>query len=636
MRHLFQILGLSAVLCAPGIQAAGAETPGSQLILPVQKISVDLETGIVSRAGERGLCLETVSRAGPHKLVVRRDPGDDFPAVTVNGIHQDWVAATSGRARMGALRLARDGSLAALRTWKTGDKQTELLQDGRIALSWKRDTAAKLLRYTTDAVLLLERKATGPWHLNTYRRTEDGGILSEARTLVDFGDCAPGRLRIAGDTLWAQLDCGEGSGSGIYKIDLKTGAIGAPLLSSVSADFTRFPKSVDLSGGQTVMDVSGTPAAIRFFYAASGLLMSQTGEVRACSSDAEGLQSWNQSYRLRALTTLYEKTGAEVFARMALKSIRLTLAANDALHHRAVPEGPQCGWSSTIYGSDPGERLSLMINQAMIANALTQTCERLGQMCPKKLATEIANTNTCLVRAYERDFDADRGLYRINGEIDFRFAGKLAPWNWQIAFAAVLDTLAEPELRQRAGNMVRIFLSEWERDENGGLWRYWPEGYYLEKGLTPEELTGQRYEDTGHAGITLLTLGDFAAGAADEIAGAVQERLDFLLAFGTETPRDLDGEGPGGERWFPASGWSLYASQMLKDAYSAPVPGQTSADTLYAYAQLFDASDAFQLTIDVYSCEVACTQEHALSYASVQGFMNDNPFFRISAELPGN
>lgn len=636
MRFLFHILGLSAVLCATCIQAAEAGSPGGTLILPVQKMSVDLETGIVSRKGERGQCLEAVSQAGPHKLVVQRNPGDDVAVVTVNGIHQAWVAAASGRARMGALRLARDGSLAALRTWKTGEKQTELLQDGQIVLSWRRDTSVKLLRYTADAVLLLERKATGPWHLNTYRRKEDGGILPEARTLVDFGSCTPGRFRIAGDTLWAQLDCGTVRGNGIYKIDLKTGAIGAPMLSSGTADFTRFPKSVGLSGDQTVMDVSGTPAAVRFFYAASGLLLSQTGEVRACSSDAEGLQSWNQSYRLRALTALYEKTGADVFARMALKSMRLTLAASDALTSRPSLKGPQCGWSSTIYGTKPGERLSLMINQAMIANALTQSCKALGSICPQDLANEISHKNACLVRAFEPDFDEDHGLYRINGAIDFRFASKLAPWNWQIAFAGVLDTMPEPGLRRRADNIVRTFLSEWEEDENGGLWRYWPQGYYQEKGLTPGELTDQRYEDTGHAGITLLTLSDFASEPANGIAGAVQERLDFLLAFGTETPRDLDGEGPRGDRWFPASGWSHYATDTFLDAYAAPVPGQASADTLYAYSRLFDASDAFQLTIGVYSCEDACTRERELSYTSVQAFMNDNPFFRISAELRGN
>jgi len=636
MRYLFQILGLSAVLCAPGTPAAGTEAPGDELILPVQKMSVDLETGIVSRKGEYGLCLETVSQAGPHKLVVQRNPGDDVPAVTVNGIRQDWIAAASGQARMGALRLARDGSLAVLRTWKTGHKRTELLQDGQVVRSWKRGTSIKLLRYSADAVLLLEKQVSNAWHLNAYARRSDGRIGTDAQMLVDFGTCEPGRLRIAGNTLWAQLDCGGYGGGGIYRINLETGAIGEPVLVSGQAEFTKLPKSFGLLDGQTVMDVSGTPAAIRFFYAASGLLLSQTGEVRACSSDAEGLQSWNQSYRLRALTSLYEKTGVDVFARMALKSMRLTLAANDALHDRVEAKAPQCGWSSTIYGTDPGERLSLMINQAMIAKALTQSCKALGGLCAQELADEIAGTNTCLIRKFERDFDAVHGLYRINGDIDFRFAGKLAPWNWQVAFAGILDASAEPEMQQRAANMVRTFLDEWERDENGGLWRYWPEGHYLEKGLTPQQTSEQRYEDTGHAGITLLTLSDFASGSTGGVSAAVEKRLDFLLTFGTEVPRDLDGEGPRGERWFPASGWSHYASPVFKDVYSAAVPGQASADTLYAYTQLFDVSDPFQLTIDVYGCADVCTKERELSYASLQAFMTGNPFFQVLAETRGN
>jgi len=630
MRFLFQILGLSAAMCSPCALAADISVSKDQLTLTTQTTMVDLRSGIVSRKGEEGLCLENVAQAGPHRMVVRRDPGDDVPKVTVNGIRQDWIEAASGRARMRALRLSRDGSVAVLRSWKTGAKQTEFLQDGQIVNSWKRDSSVKLLRYTSDAVLFLEKRAGKTWHLNRYMRNADGQTVSEAETLVDFGVCQPGKLRFAGDVLWAQLNCGKSGGQGIYKIDLNTGVVGQPLIVSHSAGFTNLPKSFGLSGGQKVMDVSGTPAAVRFFFAASGLLLSQTGEVRACSSDAEGLQSWNQSYRLRALSELFEKTSAEVFAHLALKSMRLTLASKDVPQDLTDAERSDCGWSSTIYSGNPSERLSLMINQAMIANALTRSCKTLANLCPAAVAEQIAETNSCLARTYEGDFDAESGLYRINGEINFRFAGKFAPWNWQIAFANVLKSVPEPGRQERAEKIIQAFLAEWQQDEHGGLWRYWPKDFYLENGLSQEQLSAQRFEDTGHAGITLLNLSDFASGSADEIAEAVKKRLDFLLAFDLETPRDLDGTGPKADRWFPASGWSHYATEKFRDVYSAPVPGQTTADTLYAYAHLFDASDKFELTIDFYSCEDICTKERALSYESLRSFLDDNPFFRVS------
>jgi hypothetical protein len=117
-----------------------------------------------------------------------------------------------------------------------------------------------------------------------------------------------------------------------------------------TANFITLPRS-DRPDGEAVLTVSGSPAGMNFYYAATGLLAAQTGEVRACSSDAEGLQSWNQSYRLRALAALYEKTGDPVFAALARKSIRLTLAAQDGVNGRTTDQNPACGWSSTIYAT---------------------------------------------------------------------------------------------------------------------------------------------------------------------------------------------------------------------------------------------------------------------------------------------
>ncbi|MBG6143552.1 hypothetical protein IWQ51_001671 [Labrenzia sp. EL_142] len=630
MNYLSHVLALFSVLVA---SCALAEEPGlksGHLILPAQGTEVDLQTGAVSRKGVTGQCLETVSHAGGSRLVVSRNPGDDVPNVTVNGTIQSWVSDAAGAARLGSVRLARDGSLALLRTWKTGDKQTELLQDGQIVRKWERAGSPKILRFTEHEAIILESGDAQSWHLKLYPRNLQGRIEPRARTLVDFGSCRPGRMRIDEGILWAQMDCGEGTDGGIFRIDMEKGEIGAPLLISPTAEFATIPGSAATANGQTVAVVSGTPAALQLYYAATGLLLSQSGEVRACASDAEGLQSWNQSYRLRSLSTLFRKTGDEAFAALALKSMRLTLAAQDGKQGRAGISNPECGWSSTIYGQNADERLSLMINQAMIANALDSSCRKLGKLCPPALSRKITASNLCLARAYEEDFDTEAGIYTINARVDFRFAGKFAPWNWQIAFAALLSELPDADYKARARQIVQAFLKEWQSDKNGGLWRYWPSQYYLEKGLTGDQLGDQRFEDTGHAGITLLTLSDFTKGLAPETADLVKRRLDYILSFGKETPRDLDGDGPAGHRWFPAGGWSHYATEELQLAYEAPVPGRFSADSLYVYSRLFDPAARFQLTIDFHSCRQTCQFQGRQSFSSWQSFLKSNPFFLIS------
>ncbi|WP_299479400.1 hypothetical protein [uncultured Roseibium sp.] len=623
-------LALFAVTVAScSVAAEPAFEPG-HLILPAQDVSVDLKSGVVTRKKVSGQCLETVSNSGPFQLIVRRKAGDDVPDVTINGARQNWVAEAAGPARLGAVRLARDGSMVLLRTWKTGQKQTELLQDGRIVHQWKRGSSPKLLKFTEDAVLILESQSGHSWHLNLYPRHQDGRIEARSRTLVDFGNCQPGRLRIAGNVLWAQLDCGKGRQNGVYRINLETGDIGSPVLVSPAAEFAAVPKAAVPANGQTVAVVSGTPAALQFYYAVTGLLLSQPGEVRACASDAEGSQSWNQSYRLRSLATLFEETGSELFAALALKSMRLTLAAQDGKHGRAGPSTPACGWSSTIYGQNPDERLSLMINQAMIGNSLASSCRKLGKFCPISVSQDIEASNKCLALGFEEDFDEQAGIYRIGSDVDFRFAGNYAPWNWQIAFAALLAELPDAGQRTRAQHIVRTFLNEWQTDDNGGLWRYWPRAYYSEKGVAPAQIEDQRFEDTGHAGITLLSLSDFTAGGSAETTELVRKRLDYLLSFGDETSRDLNGDGPKGHRWFPAGGWSHFASKEFTRVYGAPVPGRYSADTLYAYARLFDPSADFHLSLEILTCTKTCLKEVRREYSSWQSFLSDNPFFKVS------
>jgi hypothetical protein len=618
--------------CAAFAAMAGEASGQDRLTLPAKGLGVDLGSGEVITKGLSGQCLETVSKAGPSTLVVRKSPGDDVPEIIVNGEVRRWADHDKGRARLGSVRLTRDGALVYLRNWKTGDKQTELLQDGQVVQSWRRGISVKLLRLTGHEVFLLEGEPKSPARLVRHRRNTDGRITPDAETVVDFGSCRPDRLRIGDTHVWAEMECGGNSGKGIYKIPVGTGEIGSPLLASPSAEFLSLPKKLRFAEGETVGVVSGTQSAMHFYHAVTGLLLSQTGEVRACSSDAEGLQSWNQSYRVRALATLFAKTGVPVFAELARKSIRLTLAARDDERGRESPTNPGCGWSSLIYGGNEGERLSLMINQAMIANSLNAACRDLDGQCPGTMRDRIGAGALCLAQSFANQFDPQVGLYRIRKDIGFRFAGNIAPWNWQISFAELLHDLPGLEYRKRARDMANGFLREWQIGDEGALWRYWPRAYYSEKGLRDSEIETQRYEDTGHAGISLLSLREIAPEHGDDIVRPVQKRLDSLLSFGFETPRDLDGKGPRATRWFPAGGWADYGSERFRDILSGPIPGRFSADSVYGFSRLFEPDEAFQLKLDVYTCADECFLTTRYSYNDWRSFLENNPLFTLRQE----
>lgn len=640
--RLLLLMSFPLVACLTGWTAAARDVhaPG-RLVLPAKGLSVALESGDITSKGISGQCLEIVSKAGSSTLVVRKSPGDDTPTVLVNGKKRPWTDSSAGRARLGSIRLARDGALVYLRTWKTGDKQIELLQDGRVVRSWPRSVSVKLLRLTGREAFLLEGDPKSGTRLMRYQRDDDGKIDPDAETVVEFGSCRPERLRMGATHAWAEMDCGEGRGKGIYRVSLETGEIGEPVLAAPAAEFLTLPKGflprISLHAkGDTFAVVSGTPSAMYFYQAVAGLLLSQTGEARACSSDAEGLQSWNQSYRVRALATLFAKTGDPVFAELARKSIRLTLAARDGERGRESPTNPGCGWSSLIYGGKDGERLSLMINQAMIANALRAACRDLGVDCPEASRDRIETGAMCLAKAFDDQFDPELNLYRIRKGIGFRFSGVVAPWNWQMSFAALLNDLPEQSYRQRAKDLADNFLSEWQSAEDGSLWRYWPRAYYAEKGLTDDELIGQRYEDTGHAGISLLSLREFARGRAAETVKPVQARLNHLVSFGPETPRDLDGRGPKATRWFPTGGWADYGSEEFREILSRPIPNRKSAGGVYAFSRLFEPDEAFRLTFEIFACTDDCTLAGKRSYGSWKSFLEDNPLFDLPDDGPAS
>jgi len=609
----------------------------AQLVLhiPGRSVNVAFPGGMIANKGISDPCLETVSRAGQHELVITRPLGGDQARVLKNGEQVPLGSGQAGLARTGSFRIAPDGSLVYLRTWKSGTRQVELVQDGEVVRAWAPGSTVRLVRFSAHALTMIVREPGKPGELVQVSRTESGRIASDNTILRQFSGCLPSAIRPVGDGFLLDLPCRRKEAA-LFYLDPVQDSLDQVLVPGQTASFAPLEKSAKLKGKVAVVTAGGSANALNLYQAVTGLLLSQTGEPKSCASDAEGLQSWNQSYRLIALGQLNRTTGHPVFAQLASKSIGNTLRTMDGARGTQNPGGASCGWSSRIYSSTPGVPLTLMINQAVIANSLANACAAIGLACPAKQKAEIAKLKTCLVRHFEPQFDPAAGLYRIAPEDAFRFAGKLAPWNWQVSFAALLASTNAPgsEGNKRARDIVARFLREWDKDTNGAMWRYWPDSYYMENGLARGKIKAQRYEDTGHAGISLMSLAQFAEGQSPALRTSVGQRLATIVNQGPEPARDLDGSGPKSARWFPATGWASYAYPGFGESYARLAGGGSSAKAVYTHAQLFRPDAPFELTIRAYACDSDCSELETYVFESAQAFLTDYPLFTFT-QTPG-
>jgi len=627
------VLTLASALAAVGPNPAEAGHEKELVLqIPGRDLSVSFPSGVITSKGVSDPCLEAVTRSGSHELRLTRQIGDDQARVIKNGDRLPLGPDQAGFARTGSFRIARDGSVAYLRTWKSGHKRVELVQDGKVTTDWAPGSSVRLVRFSREALTMVVREPGKTGQLLQLDRKGAGGIdAASARVLYGFDRCLPTSIRPIGKGFLLDLPCRRDEAA-LFFLDPEHDTLSAALPAGPVASFAPLPKSDRLKRKVAVVTAVGTASALNFYHAVFGLLLGQTGEPKSCASDAEGLQSWNQSYRLLALAELYDKTAHTVFSRLATKSIANTLQTTNASVERQEADGPGCGWSSLVYSSTPGVPVTLMINQAMIANALADSCAALGKACSSSHEAKISELRLCLANHYDIQFDKDAGLYRISEPAAFRFAGKIAPWNWQVAFAALLSDFASSEERYqtRATDIISRFIQEWEETTDGALWRYWPNAYYMENGLTLEQVEAQRFEDTGHAGISLMSLAQFDAGQKTKLQDSVGRRLAAIIKQGPEPARDLDGKGPKSSRWFPATGWASYSYPGFAEAYAQLAGGSSSAKTVYTQAQLFHPDEPFELTLKVFACDRHCADLETHHFASAATFLANNPFFKIT------
>ena len=429
-------------------------------------------------------------------------------------------------ARISGFKLARDGSFVYLRARKGPKARIELIQDGETVTDWPRGQLLRTISLDREGLilsqLLSKDNATAFYR---FKRGADGRISPEAEQLGIVKNCAIQSARRSGDKLLLQAYCSHEKGSDLLSFDMKSGEV-TPILASGHDE--HFGSSLlRVKGAVPVLKVDGNTHGKRAFYAINSIFLSSLGEPLSMASDEAGSQSWGQSFRLRTLAALSNKTGHPVFSALAHHSMTQTLAQQNGGRGVTGANNPSCGWASRIYSSDHKSPISLLVNQGMIAASLIKACEQLGSQCPMRLRDKVMGNARCLVDSFEETFDKESGLYRIPFGAPFRFDGIWAPWNWQLAFAPVLEAVGQaderPDLTARAHDMARQFTDSWEHTGQGALWRYWTQDYYagwteadriskarpMQKPLAP-----RRYEDISHAGISLMGLASLRLGFA--------------------------------------------------------------------------------------------------------------------------
>jgi len=603
--------------------------------------SFDTWTGIAKRKSDARESLVSVSTVGAYTQSQYWEPGAFRPTITVNGAKLVHGLDIDDVSRLRSIRLDKGGSLVYLRSQKGPKATVDLVQDGKVILQWPRRTRASLVSYERDALVVSVQDDALNYVFSRIPRDKDGRLIAADRVEIGrLAGCALLSAKSLDIGIALQVFCDAKKGSDVYLLPTDERRP-VPIADSDKDETLAYGLDRSVQGKIPVLTGSGSRDARHTFHAISGLLLNGLGEPGAVASDEAGYQSWSQAYRTEALSVLYQKTGHDVFSALARRAMRGTLSTQNRHLGTRDSQNPSCGWSSRIYSEDHRTPVSLMINQAMIIGSLVRACQNLGNTCPDDIRRQIGRTAVCAVRAQEKNYDPESGLYRIPYGINFRYDGIWAPWNWQMAWAFVLRQAAQivdkPTWESRASALVQRFLKSWELLEGGALWRYWPPEYFA--GWTEQDRVSAskpsktkdrnaNYEDIAHAGISLLALRQMSLD--QERASSIQARLDILLRDGFMLPQFVDGGGAASPRWFPGSGWDAFATDEFRDRYAALLPNATSGDRLLAYANLYRPEEPFQLDLELLSCGVSgCAKAKAWHFDSIDDFLDKSPLFSI-------
>lgn len=234
-----------------------------------------------------------------------------------------------------------------------------------------------------------------------------------------------------------------------------------------------------------------------------------------------GRLAWGGAYRLEALLELYNNDQFfDQNTRITKPFVkRLVNGMIENLLSSYSADVTLIGWPTKKYSLDRQTKLSLMVNNATIMNALLMAYND-GVISDSATKARVVQISKALYAYYEPDFDSNLngyGGYRFRKDVKYIFDGVVLPFNQSNSFGLAVMQLYQatndPIYRERVISLAKSFNSQiTTTGDNRILWHYWPADFY--KGWsasdsisinTPSrpQSNDQLFEDVSHAGINI-------------------------------------------------------------------------------------------------------------------------------------
>jgi hypothetical protein len=306
----------------------------------------------------------------------------------------------------------------------------------------------------------------------------------------------------------------------------------------------------------------------------------------ACSNNYLGRLSWNVSYRLQGLLAL---DALDVEVDYPVDTMIRNIAGR--LVDRVEESADNFGWPTKKYSLSGADKLSLLVDDAMIIYPLLQAANR--NLLDNATKTRIIALAEGIYDWHEAEYDAVNRQYHFKKGISYWADGLWLPFNHQHVFGLALIELYEAtgdvKYKTRALELATEFRSEWVTLPDGrNIWHYWPGEYYAGWDAaddlsvnTPsrDASVDELYEDTFHGGLSVK----FVFGIYDNFAESPFSSADVLsladtldgFRYGSIYSRFVSGDTdyqPASRRFLPLYGWQETGDGLLIEHVSYGIP----------------------------------------------------------------